>query len=278
VLALTLPDGRVLLGFERSLAIRRDERGFAVGGFRADWPPVRLRVEARLSAHETAAFPPAPHALLLAPLTVPVSIDLRFVPFGPTVDFCRGLGERTLAALKPLGDHHLEQAGAFVGSITIDGRMRPFSGVGHRDHSWGLREWDALDHSRLFVASFGEDLAVHALSVVARGQAVEGGFVWRNGRASRITRILYATARERTHLRSFDLRILTADGPPLSLRGTPWRTVTIPVQPERRPLRHLAGRPYRLLLHESFTRYEHAGRAGYGIAEFSERPRLGDSV
>ena len=35
-----------------------------------------------------------------------------------------------------------------------------------------------------------------------------------------------------------------------------------------------AGKPYRLLLHENFTRYEVAGgETGYGMAEITERPR-----
>jgi hypothetical protein len=54
--------------------------------------------------------------------------------------------------------------------------------VGSRDHSWGRRDWEALDSSRLFIASFGEDLAVHALAVTVRGKSVEGGYVWRDGR------------------------------------------------------------------------------------------------
>ena len=55
------------------------------------------------------------------------------------------------------------------------------------------------------------------------------------------------------------------------VRGTMLSTVSIPVQPERRPWRHLAGRPWRLILDESFTRYEGAGRTGFGIAERARR-------
>jgi len=64
----------------------------------------------------------------------------------------------------------------------------------------------------------------------------------------------------------------SADGAPLFLRGTVWRSVTVPVQVERRPWRHLAGRPYRLLLQENFTRYEADGRTGHGMAEITRRP------
>jgi hypothetical protein len=55
------------------------------------------------------------------------------------------------------------------------------------------------------------------------------------------------------------------------VRGTVLSTLSVPVQPERRLLRHLAGRPWRLVLDESFTRYGGAGRSGFGIAERARR-------
>jgi hypothetical protein len=51
------------------------------------------------------------------------------------------------------------------------------------------------------------------------------------------------------------------------------RTVSVPVQLARRPTAHLAGRPYRLVLHENYTSYEGEGLSGYGMAEITERPR-----
>jgi hypothetical protein len=67
------------------------------------------------------------------------------------------------------------------------------------------------------------------------------------------------------------LEVSTDTGPPLDVRGTVISTLSVPVQPERRLLRHLAGRPWRLVLDESFTRYEGAGRTGFGIAERARR-------
>jgi hypothetical protein len=56
------------------------------------------------------------------------------------------------------------------------------------------------------------------------------------------------------------------------LTGEVQRTVTVPVQLVRTPGRLLAGRPWRLLLHENFTRYTCEGRTGHGMAEFTQRP------
>ena len=271
LLALGLPDGRVLFGLDRGPA--RTAEQLAVGGAAAAWQPVRLRAATRLSAHEGRAFTPGPLPLLLAPRTVPVTLDLAFVPKTPAVDLCAGLGEDVLESLRPLGAHHVEQSGAWRGTVVVDGKPFAVAGTGSRDHSWGLRDWGAADYWRLFTARLGDDLALHALAVSVRGRLVEGGFVWRGGRAERVLRVSCAAEREGGALRSFALSITTtAAGPPLRLRGRVWRTVTVPVQLERRAWRHLAGRPYRLLLQENFTVYEGAGRTGHGMAEITQRP------
>jgi len=117
----------------------------------------------------------------------------------------------------------------------------------------------------------GDDLAVHALAVCVRGRMVEGGFLWREGRLERVTRVEPAWGDVEGRPRAVDLEISTEAGPPLHVRGTVLSTVSVPVQPERRLRRHLAGRPWRLVLDESFTRYEGAGRTGFGIAERARR-------
>jgi hypothetical protein len=233
---------------------------------------VTLRAATRLSSHEASAFPPPPLPLVLAPRTVAAGVDLAFTPTTPAVDLCAGLPGDVLLSLGPLGAHHVEQSGTWQGTVSVDGRTFALSGTGSRDHSWGLRDWDAADHWRLFTVRLGDDLAVHALSVSVRGRLVEGGFVWRDGRAQRVTRVRCAPRREGAALRAFELEVAVAAGPPVRLTGTVWRSLTVPVQVERRPWRHLAGRPYRLLLQENFTRYEGAGRTGYGMAEITQRP------
>jgi hypothetical protein len=276
LVALQLREGPLLFGLE--LAPARTEAGFAVGGISVDFHPFRIRMSGRLAPHEPRDFPPPPLTLLLAPRTAEVALDLTFEPASPAIDFCRGLPEAVLAALAPLGAHHVEQSGTWRGHLEIDGVRHDVRGTGSRDHSWGRRTWDAADHWRLFTARLapvggGEgEIAVHALAVSVRGRRVEGGFLARAGRAERLTRVLFVPEEEDGAVRSLELRVTTDRGETLRLRGTVERTLSVPVDVERRLLRHAAGRPYRLLLHENFTRYESPGYAGYGIAEFTARP------
>jgi len=270
LLALALPDGRVLFGLDLAAACL-EAGGFSVGGSGIGWSPTRLRFEGRLAAHESSAFPPAPIPALFTPRTLAVSLRLDFSPATPAFDLSHGLRPDVLEALRPLGRHHVEQSGRWRGEVVVDGRRFGFDGQGARDHSWGLRDWDAADHWRLFTVSLGDDLAVHALAVGVEGRLVEGGFLWRDGRAERITRVRYSAQRSAGSVTSLELEVASAAGPPLQIQGQVLRTLRVPVQIARSPFRHLSGRPYRMILQENFTRYEALGRSGLGMAEFTER-------
>ena len=270
VLALLLPDGKLLFALERGDG-RRDEGALAVAGLAGGWRPPRLRAATRLAEHEADAFPPGPLPVLLAPRTVEATIDLAFRPTTPAVDLCAIVDEDTRRFLEPLGAHHVEQSGTAEGEVVVDGRRFTFVGTGSRDHSAGRRDWDAADHWGLFTVRLGEDVALHALAVCLRGRMVEGGFLWRGGALERVTRVEHAWVEDAGRPRSVELEVTTDAGPALHVRGTVVSTLSVPVQPESRPGRHLAGRPWRLVLDESFTRYEGAGRSGFGIAERARR-------
>ncbi len=272
VLALGTDGGRVLFGLDFAQA-EGGARELRVAEASSTFAPVSLRVKTRLAPHESVGFPPGPVPLLLAPRSVAVELHLVFRPAGPAIDFCRLLTDAEREAVRPLGDHHVEQAGTFSGRVLIGDRAFEVEGLGSRDHSWGRRDWTAYDHSHLFLARFGDDLVLHALSVVSNGRLVEGGFLWRHGQAERITGIRYTADRANERLRAVELEIRTASGESLLLRGRVERTLVVPVQMDRRPRRHLVGRPYALLLHENFVRWEAVGRVGFGVAELSERPR-----
>jgi pyruvate,water dikinase len=294
ILGLRLPDGKLLFGLEWGVrggpegpprlkerarihsaraedTGRREEGGVVVGGLAAGWRPPRLRAETRLAEHDAESFPPGPIKVLLAPRTVEIRIDLSFHPTTPAVDLCAIVDEETRRHLEPLGAHHVEQSGRAAGDVVVDGRRYRFAGTGSRDHSFGRRDWDAADHWGLFTMRLGEDIALHALAVCVRGRMVEGGFLWREGRLERVTRVEHVWEEEGGRPRAVGLEVSTDTGASLHVRGTILSTLSVPVQPERRLLRHLAGRPWRLVLDESFTRYEGAGRTGFGIAERARR-------
>ena len=269
LVALSVVPGAILFGVDLVPA-RGLPRRLGVGALDIQLDPLHMVFDGRLAAHR-GAFPPGPIPVLLTPREVAVRIDLRFTSAGPAIDFCQGLPDEVRATLSALGAHHVEQSGTWRGTIDVGGRTFPVTGTGSRDHTWGRRDWSAADWWRLFTMRLGDDVVVHALVVSAHGRVVEGGFVWRDGRAEPIVRVQVAPRREGDVLRALELELTTADGQSLRIHGEVERSITVPVDPDRRLHRHLSGRPWRLLLDENFTRYEGLGRHGHGMAEITRR-------
>lgn len=63
--------------------------------------------------------------------------DLSFHGVSPAYDY-RDNAQTLPAAV---ADVHYEQAGRVRGTVTLRGQSIPVDAVGHRDHSWGVRDW-----------------------------------------------------------------------------------------------------------------------------------------
>ena len=78
--------------------------------------------------------------------------------------------------------NRLEQSGWVTGHIEWAGRRIDFDRIGHRDHSWGTRHWQAPQHWKWLVA-YTPDASrmVNAWIWQARGDWGVGGYVVRDG-------------------------------------------------------------------------------------------------
>jgi hypothetical protein len=83
----------------------------------------------------------------------------------------------------------MEQTGRVAGVLRFGGREVRLDGLGHRDHSWGIRDWRLPQHWKWFVASTGSGTAVNGWIWVARGEWGFAGYVLRNGRVIPVSRI-----------------------------------------------------------------------------------------
>ncbi|WP_165816116.1 DUF7064 domain-containing protein [Kumtagia ephedrae] len=87
-------------------------------------------------------------------------------------------------------DNRLEQSGWVKGFIEWDGRRIELDRIGHRDHSWGVRRWQAPQHWKWLVA-YTPDASriVNAWIWMARGEWGVGGYVIRDGELVPIARV-----------------------------------------------------------------------------------------
>jgi hypothetical protein len=78
--------------------------------------------------------------------------------------------------------NRFEQTGWVKGFLEVDGRRIEWDRVGHRDHSWGRRNWGVPHHWKWFIA-YSDDGSriVNGWIWIARGEWGFGGYVVRDG-------------------------------------------------------------------------------------------------
>lgn len=77
----------------------------------------------------------------------------------------------------------LEQSGWMRGVLRLGDREIPLDAPGHRDHSWGVRDWRAPQHWKWFAAYTPSGRALNGWIWIARGEWGVAGYVLRGGRA-----------------------------------------------------------------------------------------------
>lgn len=203
----------------------------------------------------------------------PVELDITFEGVAPCFNFknadALALAEMLVKARTRLRDarqvsrvssEHYEQAGRCTGVIGFDGRELEFAGGGHRDHSWGVRDWSAPRLWTWLTCQFGDELAFN-LSRVAIGTVdVFNGFVCRGGKNYPVRRARLETVFEEDGITQKALRFAVEDtgGRLIDVAGDVLTVIPL----------DLSSRGHSTLVNEALAEYRLEGRTGYGIAEY----------
>lgn len=111
------------------------------------------------------------------------TVDFRYEAFHPPYAYSRHAdGCPPYAA-----DDRIEQSGKITGTLTIGDRKIDIRTNGHRDHSWGTRDWGALHFYRWLQSQAGDDISVHFWEFYALGERQLRGYVCKDGLMAEIT-------------------------------------------------------------------------------------------
>ena len=176
-LGIWAPDGRFVLGFGRSGDGEAIEAGPVAYECALPFELWRLRIAGRGRAYARA------ENLATAPRDyeeVALGGELRFAAWTGPVSFGSGL-------TGPVAARHYEQPGSLFGVIEIDGDRIPLAGRGMRDHSWGVRDWQAVPYWRWFgiVVDPENFLMLNNVGTPDGGETC-GGLAMRDGVAAEI--------------------------------------------------------------------------------------------
>jgi hypothetical protein len=84
-------------------------------------------------------------------------------------------------------DNRIEQSGRVKGTLRLGSREILFDATGHRDHSWGTRDWFAMQHYEWFVGQVGDDVSVHFWHIQALGRTEIRGYAYKEGLLAAVT-------------------------------------------------------------------------------------------
>jgi hypothetical protein len=80
-----------------------------------------------------------------------------------------------------IADNRFEQSARVTGELVLGGRAIPFDTTGHRDHSWGTRDWDTIQDWKWISGQAGDGLSLNVMQLHARGETTRHGYVFRDG-------------------------------------------------------------------------------------------------
>lgn len=277
ILALYSPDGAALL-FKNDPPISENPDNLETG------PLVYKRVvpgkDWKISFQGGMVRIPEPRKLLqretIAPDSVEmpeVALELEFKGVSPIFDYHhldpRAFSEHIVEHKIPLlalrnaakvASFHYEQSGTVRGRIRIGSQDYDFQGSGHRDHSWGVRDWKAPSFWRWMTAQFGTELSLNLSRAVIGRMEVFAGFMFHDGKNHPIRRFELETEFEPGDLIQKHLRIHAEDvsGKTVIFEGEAVNPIPLVLEEEG----------HRTLVVEALTRYRWKNHECYGISEF----------
>ena len=111
------------------------------------------------------------------------TVDFTFEGFHPPYAY----GSNKNGCPPYAATNRIEQSGRCVGTLTLGDRVIAFDTTGHRDHSWGTRDWKAFQNYRWFIGQAGTDVSVHFWHLHALGRTDVRGYVFKDGLMAEVT-------------------------------------------------------------------------------------------
>jgi hypothetical protein len=106
-----------------------------------------------------------------------VNLDLSFIPINRIYPYRKGDEEEWI--FDRIGTQHYEQFGMFSGTLNLNREEYDIGPCfGHRDHSWGIRDWGSLDRYSLHCCAFSKSLAFNLWEGTIQGRSFFKGFLF----------------------------------------------------------------------------------------------------
>jgi hypothetical protein len=118
-------------------------------------------------------------------ITDAASIEFEFESFHPPYAY----GSNAEGCPSYAATDRIEQSGRVKGMVTLGDRVIPFDVVGHRDHSWGTRDWGAFQYYNWFQGQNADGVSVHYWKFLVGGREHLRGYVCKDGLMAEVVNV-----------------------------------------------------------------------------------------
>lgn len=106
-----------------------------------------------------------------------VKMNIRFSPINRIYPYRKDDEDEWI--FERIGAQHYEQFGIFNGTLNLNGNEHWIGPCfGHRDHSWGIRDWSSIDRYSLHCCVFSDTLAFNLWEGSIRGRTFFKGCIF----------------------------------------------------------------------------------------------------
>jgi hypothetical protein len=180
-------------------------------------------------------------------------MDLEWTALHPMVE----IGAKGDRIPETVTSAHLEQAGEVTGSVTLRGKKNLIQGYGFRDHAWGVRDWESMDHYDLAWPIFGRDFLFGCIAItMADGSKNQFGslFDGKDNLGITVKDLQLEFDDDGLRQRGIALRLTDEKGRDWEVTGRRIAKFILPLDG--------------FIINETLFEYQtHDGRVGYGLSE-----------
>ena len=196
------------------------------------------------------------------PLMAEVFFDLTFDGLHELFNYRRCVTDEFKERISQVAaSEHLEQFGSIRGTVAINGKTYEIDALGERDHSWGVRDWNAPKMWVWLTGEFSPQVAFNVTKLYVEQGIVDAGFFHEDGKTAPLDMVDIDISYDESGTPvSFTLGLVDTDGATRPVTARIMRHVALPfTSPDGRQ---------KSIMYETLAEYTYKGEKGYGIAEF----------
>lgn len=183
-----------------------------------DWRIDNFRMAQDLKFDRASLFWETPEA----------TVDVTFEAFHPPYSY----GADPRGCPKYCAVDRIEQAGRVRGTLRIGDRVIEVDATGHRDHSWGTRDWVPFQQYEWFVGQVGTNVSLHFWRFNALGKEHVRGYVFKDGLMSGVDTVCVDVDYDERYLQTgYRASIIDRAGRATSVEGSVFGTYCLVPDP-----------------------------------------------